>query len=626
MGEALANKLERELGVGRPADYDIELMRLRRVYGLPEDFETRLVALCRRPEDERKVRDKISEWYGIRHPSIIAYELIAHLIKHRYLDAIISFNYDELLDQSLDDELGRTEYVRVLSERDCHSIKSNPDQPGYVPLYIKMHGTASEPESLRFTRESYYWTPKPIIGVVEQLLNTENLVVMNLGCRLASFDFQYLLREPRNVSLFHLNPEPLDDRVRLAIDELRGKDKAPIESIFCGGSIDGGKDFLPVAFGRLVKSLKHEVKSETAGLASWRPVGRHRAASRLLDVDLLGAGKHNTEYLRQRTVLEVAFAAAKGRGVVSTTSLIDERCGHYYDLYVSAAERERAVAATWPTLCAAGGLIESDDSSDVYYADQDVCVRGELPAPTREDPATNHTLRSIDERLLASRVLAEIDSSKWSTHALSPALRSQKRHLASVIEKLSTKDELEIHSLDDRVCSKVFVDPLILPTHTAFHGWSRELLVGDDYDEILVVAETGGWLAKAGTLQQLEVLGEGMVKLIAAFDMRAALLDESLGDIVDMRCIPWWRHNRHMRLLCKGGQPLRAIYYARHLRTSMVTPVFLQHGADLKRLKLGWDRLWQEAEDHEARLALRAAKDATNLRTRITGPKALEQA
>jgi hypothetical protein len=47
--------------------------------------------------------------------------------------------------------------------------------------------------------------------------------------------------------------------------------------------------------------------------------------------------------------------------------------------------------------------------------------------------------------------------------------------------------------LDDRVCSKVFVDPHICP-HTAFRAWSRELLVGEDYNEIRVVAETGGGL------------------------------------------------------------------------------------------------------------------------------------
>lgn len=599
LGNDLADELEREVGVQHEEDYKEELGRLRRVYGLPpEDFETRLVALCRRPEDERKARLKIAELCDIRHPSLIAYELIAHLLKHRYLDAVISFNFDELLDQSLDDELGKSEYVRVLSERDCRFIQRDPDRRDYAPLYIKMHGTASEPESLRFTRESYYWTPKPIVDVVEQLLDTENLVVMNVGCRLASFDFQYLLRDPRNVQLFHINPARLDKRVRASIDEFRG-DKGGINSTFCGKGLEQ-EGFLTHAFDRLMGALEAEVEHKTEGLAHWRPVGRHRAASEVLDVDRLK--EHKAEYLRQRTVLEVAFAAAKGRGVLSTTSLVDERCGRYYDDYAAEAIKNGLKPLPWSTICAAGGLRESDDSSDVYYADQAVCAEGAPVVPHRTEPATNHILRAIDPKRLAKHTLAEIDSSKWPGTKPRGKLRSQRALLSDVINELCIEDELEIHSLNDRVCSKVFVDPLILPTHTAFRAWARRLLMGDDYDEIRVVAETGGWLAEKETRKAVRHIGKGDIKLIVAFDARAGTFKAKLGKKVEMRRIPWWRHNRHMRLLCKNGQPVRALYYARLLRTSMVTPVFLHHGADLKRLELGWQRLWQEADDHEARL------------------------
>jgi hypothetical protein len=599
LGNELADELEREIGVQHEEDYKAELGRLRRVYGLPpEDFETRLVALCRRPEDERKAREKISELCDVRHPSLIAYELIAHLLKHRYLDAVISFNFDELLDQSLDDELGKTEYVRVLSERDCRSVQRDADRPDYVPLYVKMHGTASEPESLRFTRESYYWTPKPIVDVVEQLLDTENLVVVNVGCRLASFDFQYLLRNPRHVSLFHINPTPLGKDVCHAINEFRGS-KKKIDPTNCGKGIKA-KGFLSSAFGRLMDALEEEAEQRTDGLAHWRPVGRHRAASELLETDRIS--KSRAEYLRQRTVLEVAFATAKGRGVVSTASLVDERCGHYYDLYAAEARMEGIAPLPWSTLCTAGGLIESDDSSDVYYADQAVCVKGAPDPPDRKEPATNHVLRSIDPGRLATRALAEIDSSRWPATKPRGALRGQKALLTDVIGELCTEDELEIHSLDDRVCSKVFVDPRILPTHTAFRAWSRKLLLGEDYDEIRVVAETGGWLAEKSTREAVDHVGKQKIKLIVAFDVRERTLRRKLDNRVKMRRIPWWRHNRHMRLLCKNGQPVRALYYQRLLRTSMVTPVFLQHGADLKRLELGWQRLWQEAKDHERRL------------------------
>lgn len=607
LGTEFVEELEREIGVRHEAHYELALTRLQRVYGLPVDFETRLVALCQRPEDERKVRDKISERFCQRHPSLIAYELIAHLLKHRYLDAVISFNFDELLDQSLDDELGRAEYVRVLSERDCRAVEQDPDSPQYAPLYIKMHGTASEPESLRFTRDAYYLTPKPIIDMVEKLLDTEHLVLVNVGCRLASFDFQYLLREPRDISLFHIDPEPLDPGVLSAIKGFRADRADEVVPIHCGEGERPAAEFLPRMFGRLMRALEGAVETNADGLAQWRSVGRHHAASSLLDADRLP--RHTVEYLRQRAVLEVAFAAAKGRGVVSTTSLIDERCGSYYELYADAARRERLKPATWATICAAGGLIESEDSSDVYYADQAVCDRKAAPVPWRTKPATNHTLRKVDPDRLARRALQEIDSHKWSpAKDLSPALQEQVRDLERSIEELRDGDELEIHSLNDRVCSKVFVDPLLLRTHTAFHAWADKLLEGEDYDEIRVVAETGGWLANEENIAKLKRpkgKAKVTVRVITAFDLREQALEKKLRPTVDLhlRLIPWWRHNRHMRLLCKGGQPVRALYYARLLRTSMVTPVFLQNGGDLRRLELGWERLWQEAGEHMERLA-----------------------
>lgn len=629
VGDELVEELEHEIGVRHEADYELELTRLRRVYGLPLDFETHLVALCQRPEDERKVRDKISERFCLRHPSLLAYELIAHLLKHRYLDAVISFNFDELLDQSLDDELGRDEYVRVLSERDCRSVQRNPDSPQYAPLYIKMHGTASEPESLRFTRDAYYRTPKPIIELVESLLDTEHLVLVNVGCRLASFDFQYLLRGPRDISLFHIDPAPLDDVVRNAINGFRndketsrenkrasgegegnsGDDRRQVVPVHCGeGEKQLGNEFLPAMFERLMEALESAVKKKTGGLAQWRSVGRHRAAAGLLDTDRLP--KHTVEHLRQRAVLEVAFAAAKGRGVVSTTSLIDERCGAYYELYADAARGKGLEPATWAMICAAGGLIESEDSSDVYYADQAICREDAPPVPCRTKPATNHVLRAVDPDRLAARALLEIDSHKWSpTQGLSAELGDQKRDLEEIIKELYDGDELEIHSLNDRVCAKVFVDPLILRTHTAFHALADKLLDGEDYDEIRVVAETGGWLADEDVSAKLQRLKRKRVKVITAFDLREGKLEEKLGLRVDQRLIPWWRHNRHMRLLCQGGQPVRALYYARLLRTSMVTPVFLDDGADLKRLELGWERLWQEAGEHTKRLAAREKRE-----------------
>src|SRR3954454_7876478 len=158
-GDDLANGLIEKFNIGQ-ASIEAEYERLARITAVdPEEFEAQLSAIGQTVGNSRRVRAAISDLYQVRHPTVLAYELLAHLLKHRFLDAIISMNFDELLDQSLDDELGIGEYARIVSDRDCVNVNSDVSSPDYMPLYIKLHGTASEPESLRFTRESYYDSP-----------------------------------------------------------------------------------------------------------------------------------------------------------------------------------------------------------------------------------------------------------------------------------------------------------------------------------------------------------------------------------------------------------------------------------------------------------------------------------
>jgi hypothetical protein len=609
LGAKLATVLERDLGAGKESQRKAELDRLEVVFGLDRKaFETRLAALCSNPEDERRVRSTISKHYGLRHPTLLTYEVVAHLLKHRYIDAIISFNFDELLDQSLEDELGVNEFARVVSERDCPRLQLDPDQPDYRPLYIKLHGTASEPESLRFTRDSYYWIPETIKNTVGELLDTENLVLMNVGSRLSGFDFQYLLRTPRDMTIFHVDPHPLDAAVVTQIEAHRPKRTGGkrVDIRTCGKSTNI-KTFLPDAVTELMTELKRQTMALGPTTTHWRPIRRHKVVAKLLDHDHPRHPTRYVEYLRQRTVLEVAFATAKGRGVLSSASLVNERGGRYYELYERAARAAGLQPASWQTVCAAGGLVEAEDAPDYYYARKAICVKGSL---RREhgNLRTEHRLPQIDAQRMARHVLNEIDASRWPrrTCALNSRAQADLDLLARALKGLATKDELEIHSLDDRICSKVFVTPRVLATHTTFQRWTTAMIADDDFDELRIVAETGGWLAAKEQRKQFERLGEGKIQLLVAFDMRVKGLKKAYGDRLDYRLIPWWRHNRHMRVVYDHGVPLRGVYYARRLRTSLVTPVALRHGADLKRLGLSFEGLWAEADAYKR--ALKQAK------------------
>ena len=242
----LAAHLEKNAKVP-PEEVNEAAARLAKIYGLDRShFETRLLALNQAsPGAAAQIRAAISSAYRVRHPTLLVYELLAHLLKHRFLDAIISMNFDELLDQSLDDELGANEYRRLIGSRDCDQVITNVTDLRYLPLYIKMHGTASEPESLRYTSEAYYDLPPSLIDVSERLLKTGRLIILNVGFGMTGFDFHQLLSQPREVEVYDFSPEAVKALVRRQINEQRlevaGEGERPIFGPRIAAILDRGE-------------------------------------------------------------------------------------------------------------------------------------------------------------------------------------------------------------------------------------------------------------------------------------------------------------------------------------------------------------------------------------------------
>jgi hypothetical protein len=588
VADDLASELEDDLDTDKQ-EREVELDRLEDVYGLNRrNFETRLTALCRTPEAERKVKQKISEHYRHRHPSLLTYELLAHLLHHRFLDAIISFNFDELLDQSIEDELGPNEYTKVVTERDF-----DPDDSIASPLYIKMHGTASEPDSLRFTRERYYWIPKSIVGLVEQQFDVEHLVLVNIGFTMASFDFQYLLRKPKQLEIFHLDPRSLNPAVTKEIEVQRKKerirqksmrsdsyDRPRIVQFTAPSRSKPSGDFLEKLLSEATEALEECCDAAEAGPACWRSTLRHHAVVELLRDSDTSNPEHYTSYLRRRTILEIALTAAKGRGVLSIASMVSDRCGRYYDLYRRHAGEG---SDSWQKLCRAGGLKESHDWPDTYE------VLRELRENTSNLNQTQelHLLLEADPKKLAQHTIASMDIAAENVDELTELL-------IMTLDFLRGETEIEVHSRDDRVCSKIFTNPVTLTTLTALQGWTAEMLKSTNYNELCVVAETGQWMIEDNANKNFPD-GLKEIKLLRAFDVDIEIGD----DVLEARRLPWGRHNRHMTIVCRDGQPQAAIYFVRRLRAPSVTPVYLSGLEDLRRVSHAFDKLWDEADRYE---------------------------
>jgi hypothetical protein len=70
---------------------EAELERLTQIYKLDRNaFETYLRALSTSVFEAQKLRDNLQNLYDHRFMPVLGYEILAHMLKHRFLDAIIN--------------------------------------------------------------------------------------------------------------------------------------------------------------------------------------------------------------------------------------------------------------------------------------------------------------------------------------------------------------------------------------------------------------------------------------------------------------------------------------------------------------------------------------------------------
>lgn len=615
-GNQLAKSLEGKFGRDK-----VELERLRLVNNLNKNhFETRLIALSRTPEAERKVRETIADQYSIRYPPLLANELLAHLLKHRFLDAIVSFNFDELLDQSIEDELGPGEYVQVVSERDCSNIQTDPDKPDYIPLYVKLHGTASEPESLRFTPDSYYAIPDRVSRVVANVLHTERCVLLNVGSGLTSFDFQRLLSGPERLEVFNLSKRPLEKRVRDEIDERRKKTKKAHRAGSGAGRPRPAviRECATYKYGcdaqlnSLVNAVQHATRRQKNGknaepLVQFRSVRRHKAVVRLLRSNRGGGvngswnKKAEARYLERRTILELALAGGKARGLLSLKPLSDDRPSRYFERY----QRLRVHgSATWRALCSSAGLEECEELPDVLVSrpifrknmhENSKAARRQRKRNKRRGikrRRESQRLHEVKPRTLAKHVIARI-ASRPSSRDLDV--------LKKTIRAMQRGSEIELHTQDDRVCSKAFRRPATLKTITSLHIYTWLMLRNvKKRDRIYICAETGAWLMRNSIPTLLKKPRK--MRVLQAFDTEETVVRKHFPkQRLKLELQNPWHHNRHMTVVCRGKEPVQAIYFARHQRNPIITAVYLSDSSDVRTMKVVHRRRWKETRQERKR-------------------------
>ncbi len=178
-------------------------------------FENTLSLLSQIYYEPKVLRAKIAEFVDFRYPPSLLYEIIAHMFKHSFIDVIINFNFDELLDNAIEEELGKENYFNVLSDGDCVDLNQIViDGRLKIPVYIKPHGTFKHKSSLRFTNHHYIEMPDPVKELLDSLISGA-------------------INDPRNMKTFDSNVKNFSNS-----GENIGNDEIPVNLICIGFNLD----------------------------------------------------------------------------------------------------------------------------------------------------------------------------------------------------------------------------------------------------------------------------------------------------------------------------------------------------------------------------------------------------
>lgn len=192
-------------------------------------FENYFYLLSKHFVLQQDLREKIKQMTDIRYAPCLFNEIAAHMLKHSFFDVVINFNFEETLDQSIEDEIGAENYYKVISDGHAVNIdKVLVDGRLKTPIYIKPHGSNSHKSTLRFTNDHYFDLPVDIKDMLQKILkgrlelddnkgmkkiNKVNLVVV--GFALQSVEFNKLLRIKKEEAsdfpeyeIFHLDVNP----------------------------------------------------------------------------------------------------------------------------------------------------------------------------------------------------------------------------------------------------------------------------------------------------------------------------------------------------------------------------------------------------------------------------------
>lgn len=614
----------------------------RQLYGVPDprhDFETQL-AILSKFYTPRQIRGALSRIYDLRYYPHIVLETIAHLLKHRFIDVVVNYNFDEVLDTAILEEVRDSDRQYVISDGDAVDLsKLVVTDTIKVPLYIKPHGTISHKSTLRFTKDDYVGMPTDLHSFTKKILlgytredprqqrDRFHVNLISVGFAFTSVELLELLRGHPRLTVFHVNletggiPADLKRQVKELGDDV---DQYLIGIDPAAGPVQPGtpRDSWPTiadAFRDLFQRTRDRFQYPYVP----RSTARHEIVHRILFSERdralpssrawpVGSGVRLPEderhYHLARLCVELAVALAKENGRIDLSTLVTDRVGIYFRNW---RETENRGVTSLRSICIE--YFELDENEGFCG---DIFTLPPSPGPGKYSPElwAAFTAWDAERGLMAGthefgyriwvrlrQALLKIDDAAFQGHVHAIDQEEYGREVVSILARLIHSD---VHELAPRFTPEALLllnahsREAVIHTQLGMTARYMKMLQDPRWDLLLSVSERGKVL-KNVPREVWTVNDPGGTRFRKA---SIVVADPHDRDILHTRLqgyrengwvigqdyrLPYWAHNNHMIVTLRMGlrrgefEPLAAITYRLPGLENRINPVFIEDPDDL---------------------------------------------
>jgi len=558
----------------------------------------------------------------------LTYEMLAHMMKHGFIDDAVSFNFDSLFERALENELGVGEFLLLVSDNQLPPTPSDDDakRGPRNPRLLKVHGSIDSPRSLRFTPE----TTGVLSSDLEALLTDSVLVEPSLissppkKVDIVSLGYSWQDRGFANWIVSHSNqvnsitvvevgasavarlgdlfgnvpnkPILRGIDVYALIDDEKCREAFEVDHFLWGlweGLVAKSKDT------RTLGSEEAQSNERTTSSEFLMPAARH-----LLLAYWFGGRSRNTDgklgrvphTAVKRFTAEFLLHMAKCKGMVVVSVMADiPRIHRYYRALVKSLGGRAMLRECFKAYA------KRDQYAEVLETLFSTATKKEELVNQLQEFGSTNPLDPIPLLCPLWRNESAIE------FALESDAEFHKDKVQEWVREIFNAPEVEVDSDTDKKNEWLFRNCKPLRGYFELQRATRELLERPDWTHLLCIAESGEWLTKRGVeefvhpspergqLPKILLISSSIRELADQWPIGKKLHDEvenqPRANLVVAR-LPWWQHNRHLTAVLRAApneapEFLGGIYFRRHHKASRIVPVVIS--SDLENSKLSDD-------------------------------------